>query len=208
MFQLFLGSLLLSVIHASIPNHWLPVVAIAKAEQWTMRETLVVSAISGFAHTLSTVIIGIFIGSIGITLGSNYTIITEKIAPLVLIAIGIIYVLIDLFKRTEHNHNIHAVKVNTRSKMAIIISLALAMFLSPCLEIEAYYFQAAAAGWEGILLVSIIYVFVTLAGMLLLTYLASKGIRAIHSHFLEHHEKLLSGIVLILLGIFALFVHF
>lgn len=208
MFQLFLGSLLLSVIHASIPNHWLPVIAIGKAEQWTMRETLIVAAISGFAHTLSTVIIGIFIGSIGITLGSNYTVITEKIAPMVLIAIGIIYVLIDLFKRTEHKHNIDTVKVNTRSKWAIIVSLALAMFLSPCLEIEAYYFQAAAAGWEGILMVSVIYVFVTLAGMLLLTYLASKGVRAIQSHFLEHHEKLLSGIVLILLGIFALFVHF
>jgi len=46
------------------------------------------------------------------------------------------------------------------------------------------------------------------AGMLLLVFLANKGVRAIQSHFLDHHEKLLSGMVLIILGIVALFVHF
>jgi hypothetical protein len=39
---------------------------------------------------------------------------------------------------------------------------------------------------------------------LLLVYLGNKGVRAIQSHFLDHHEKLLSGMVLILLGLFAL----
>jgi putative Mn2+ efflux pump MntP len=43
--------------------------------------------------------------------------------------------------------------------------------------------------------------------MLLLVYLGNKGVRAIQSHFLDHHEKLLSGLVLILLGVFALIVN-
>lgn len=208
MLQLLFGSLLLSLVHAVIPNHWLPVVAIGKAEKWSQKETLMVAGISGFAHTLSTVIVGIVIGSIGITLSSNYEVISEKIAPALLIVLGLVYLIIDRFNNKKHNHDIDAGKVNNRSKWAIIVSLALAMFLSPCLEIEAYYFQAAAAGWTGILMVSAVYVFITVAGMLLLVYLASKGVRAIHSHFLDHHEKLLSGIVLILLGVFALFVHF
>lgn len=208
MLQLLFGSILLSLVHAVIPNHWLPVVAIGKAEKWSQKETLMVAGISGFAHTLSTVIVGIVIGSIGITLSSNYEVISEKIAPALLIVLGLVYLIIDRFKNTKHKHDIDAGKVSNRSKWAIIVSLALAMFLSPCLEIEAYYFQAAAAGWKGILMVSAVYVFITVAGMLLLVYLASKGVRAIHSHFLDHHEKLLSGIVLILLGVFALFVHF
>jgi hypothetical protein len=95
-----------------------------------------------------------------------------------------------------------------RSKWAIVISLAITMFLSPCLEVEAYYFQAGAEGWPGILAVSAVYVLVTVAGMLLLVYLGNKGVRAIHSHFLDHHEKLLSGLVLVLLGIVALIVRF
>jgi putative Mn2+ efflux pump MntP len=208
MIQLFLGSIMLSLVHAMIPNHWLPVVAIGRAENWTQRETLVVTGISGFAHTLSTVIVGITIGIIGIRLTSDYEFITEKIAPALLITLGVIYLIIDLMHHHKHSHGIDTGKVKNRSKWAIIISLAVAMFLSPCLEIEAFYLQALSAGWEGIMLVSVVYVVVTLSGMLLLVFLASKGVKSIQSHFLDHHEKMLSGIVLISLGIFALFVHF
>ena len=207
MIQLFFGSLLLSLVHASIPNHWLPVVAIGRAEKWTLRETLMVTGISGFAHTLSTIIVGITIGIIGITLSSSYRIISEKIAPGLLILLGIIYLVIDRLRHHKHNHGLDR-PVNQKSKMAIISSLALAMFLSPCLEIEAYYLQAAAAGWLGIIMVSAVYVILTVSGMLLLVFLASKGVRSIQSHFLDHHEKLLSGIVLIVIGVFSLFVSF
>ena len=208
MIQLLFGSILLSLVHAIIPNHWLPVVAIGRAENWTQRETLIVTGISGFAHTLSTVIVGITIGIIGISLSSNYEFISEKIAPILLILLGVIYLGIDLFRNHHHNHSIDTTSVKNRSKWAIITSLVVAMFLSPCLEIEAYYLQAASAGWAGIVLVSSVYVFVTVSGMVLLVFLASKGVRSIQSHFLDHHEKLISGIVLIIVGVFALFVHF
>jgi putative Mn2+ efflux pump MntP len=208
MLQLIFGSFLLSIVHAAIPNHWLPVVAIGKAEDWSQRETLFVAAISGFAHTLSTVMVGITIGIIGITLSRNYEIIAETVAPAVLIVLGIIYLVIDLLNHHKHVHGTAAGKIRNRSKWAIITSLAFAMFLSPCIEIEAYYFQAGAKGWPGIIMVSIIYVVITVSGMIVLVYLGSKGVRSIQSHFLDHHEKLLSGMVLVLLGIFGLFVQF
>jgi len=208
MIQLLFGSILLSLVHAVIPNHWLPVVAIGKAEKWTQRETLVVTGISGFAHTLSTVLVGITIGIIGIRLSSSYTIISEKIAPALLILLGIVYLIIDRLNHHKHSHGINTGKVRNRSKWTIITSLSLAMFLSPCMEIEAYYLQAAAAGWAGILMVSAVYISITIAGMLLLVFLASNGVRSIQSHFLDHHEKLLSGIVLVLVGLVAMFVHF
>ena len=208
MLQLFFGSVLLSLVHAVIPNHWLPIVAIGKAEKWTLKETLLVTGISGFAHTMSTILVGITIGIIGISLSTNYAYISEKIAPALLIVLGIVYLIVDMLNHHKHTHGLVAGKVKNKSKWAIITSLALAMFLSPCLEIEAYYFQAATAGWTGILMVSAVYVCVTVSGMLLLVFLASKGVRSIQSHFLDHHEKMISGIVLIILGVVALFVHF
>jgi nickel/cobalt exporter len=208
MWQLFLGSILLSLIHATIPNHWLPIVAVGKSEKWTMHESMLVTGISGFAHTLSTVIIGITIGFIGHRLHENYTFISEKVAPSLLILLGIIYLIIDRMKHHRHTHGIPSAIARKRSKWAIIISLAIAMFLSPCLEVEAYYFQAGVAGWMGILLVSAVYMIITVSGMLLLVYLGNRGVQAIQSHFLDHHEKMLSGMVLILLGVFALVVHF
>jgi putative Mn2+ efflux pump MntP len=121
-----------------------------------------------------------------------------------LILLGVIYLIVDRLKHHQHTHGIPSAAGRKRSKWAIIISLAITMFLSPCLEIEAYYFQAGTQGWMGILLVSAVYVVVTVSGMLLLVYLGNKGVRAIQSHFLDHHEKLLSGLVLILLGVLAL----
>jgi len=53
MWQIFLGSLLLSVIHALIPNHWIPLIAISKAEKWTIKETLFATFITGFSHMIS-----------------------------------------------------------------------------------------------------------------------------------------------------------
>jgi putative Mn2+ efflux pump MntP len=208
MWQLLLGSILLSLVHAAIPNHWLPIVAIGKAEKWNQREILLVAGISGFFHTLSTVLVGITIGIIGIKLSQQYAFIAEKLAPIMLIGFGIIYILIDIFRHHRHNHGEASVQFKNRSKWAIIISLAIAMFLSPCLEIEAFYFQASVWGWTGILIVSLVYVLITVSGMILLTFLGTKGIQAINSHFLDHHERLLSGIILVIVGLVSMYIHF
>lgn len=205
--QVFLGSLVLSLLHASIPNHWLPLVAIGKTEKWTQKETLVVTAISGFAHTLSTIIIGMIVGLIGYKLSESYKFITTVAAPLILISLGCIYLFMD-FKANKYQHHNH-IDVNDtvkkKTKTAIIISLAVGMFFSPCIEIEAYYFVASSIGWTGIITVSFVYLIVTVLGMLILVYLASRGIKRLKWHFMEHHEKIITGIILIILGITGFF---
>lgn len=205
MIQLILGSLLLSVIHASIPNHWIPIVLIAKVEKWTRIETLWVAVISAFAHTLSTIALGVVIGLIGFKLSNTYETITHVVAPLILIFIGIIYFSLDI----GHRHQEHfpdKKKLPKKSKLGIIVSLSTAMFFSPCLEIETYYFAAGTHGIIGIVTVSLIYLMVTVAGITLLVYLGYKSIEKFNWHFLEHHEKKITGSVLIILGIISYFI--
>ncbi|NOU17011.1 MAG: hypothetical protein HOO91_05580 [Bacteroidales bacterium] len=209
--QILIGSLILSIIHALIPNHWIPLIAISKTERWTNRETLFATFITGFSHTLSTIFIGIIVGFVGIKLSQNYSYITKIAAPLILIIIGIIYFVIDLRSSHHHHHHfeVNEQKLkNKKSHFAIILSLSIAMFLTPCIEIEAYYFQAATIGWLGVLIVSSVYLLVTLIIMFSLVYLGLKGINKINSHYLEHHEKRITGTVLILLGLLAYFVEF
>jgi nickel/cobalt exporter len=139
MWQIFLGSLILSVIHALIPNHWIPLVAVSKTEKWTNKETFFATFITGFSHTVSTIIIGIIVGFFGIKLSESYSYITKITAPIILLLIGIIYFLIDL-KSSHHHHRHHfdlnnQILNNKKSKLAIIISLSIVMFLSPCIEI-------------------------------------------------------------------------
>jgi nickel/cobalt transporter (NicO) family protein len=208
MYQIFLGSLTLSIIHALIPNHWLPLIAIGKTENWSTGRTLWATVITGFAHTLSTIIVGIVVGLIGYKLADNYVVISEIVAPSILICIGIIYVLLDLRHGHHHSHHQHAVPKTNPGKsswIAILTSLSIAMFLTPCIEIEAYYFRAGTIGWMGIFIVSAVYLLVTILVMVLLVFLGLNGVSALKSHFLEHHEKLLTGVVLVLLGLIAFF---
>jgi len=210
MWQIFIGSLLLGLVHPLVPNHWIPLIAISKTEKWTTRESVFATLITGFSHTISTIIIGIIVGFVGIKLSESYSYITRIAAPVVLLAIGLIYIGLD-FRSKHHHHHFEIDKTRIKakkSKTAVLISLCIGMFLSPCIEIEAYYFQAATKGWLGILIVSSVYLIVTLSMMVTLVYLGMKGVNKLESDFLERHEKLITGILLIFLGLFAYFVEF
>lgn len=206
MIQILIGSLLLSIVHACIPNHWIPLVVVGKTENWSRSETLGVTAITGSAHTISTVLVGIIVGLVGYELSSTYESVTRVIAPSILVILGLIYFTVDL---TSTHHHRNPVKIGTnpkKSKSAIITSLSIAMFFSPCIEIEAYYFTAGTYGWSGITVVSIVYVLVTVFCMLMLVELGLKGVEKIQWYPLEHHEKRVIGVLLIALGTFAYFI--
>jgi len=208
MWQILIGSILLSVVHALIPNHWLPLIAISRSEKWSIGETVNATLISGLSHTLSTVIIGVFIGFAGIRLSQNYEFFTRIAAPVILFIMGATYLIIG-FKHHHHHFEIHNDKAKSnRSKVAIILSLSLAMFFSPCFEIEAYFFQASLYGWAGVLLVSAIYVLATPVVMSVFVALGLKGIQHYNFHFLEHNEKQIVGVILILLAVLSYFVQF
>jgi len=205
MIQIIIGSLVLSIIHAAIPNHWIPLVVIAKTENWTRREALWMTAITGSAHTASTILVGIVVGLVGYKLSSSYEFVTSVIAPSILVILGLTYIIIDL--KSPHDHTpVETNSIHKRSKIAIIASLCVAMFFSPCIEIEAYFFTAGIFGWTGIVAVSIIYLILTIIGMVLLVDLGIRGVERIRWHYLEHHEKRVTGIVLIVLGLFVYFV--
>ena len=205
--QIIIGAFLLSLVHASIPNHWIPLVVLSKAENWKDRFTLGITAIAAFAHTISTIIIGIIVGFLGYRLTDSYSFIIEKIAPGILVLLGIIYLSLSIRRNHHHHHHNFDVKdVKKKSTVAIILALLVSMFFSPCLEIEAYFFVAGNLGWKGIITVSVIYTIITILGMLLLVWLGLKGIKKINSHFLEHHERTITGILLIALGIAGYFV--
>ncbi len=201
MWQLIIGSLTLSIIHAVIPNHWIPLIAISKSEKWSIKESMLATFITAFFHLLSTVLIGLLVAYAGFKLIESFEEIFHVATPSVLIILGLIFVLTSLGKKKHRHHHIDV--KNKRSKTAIIISLALGMFLSPCIELEAYYLQAAAFGLEGVIAVSIIYLVVTLIIIMGLVYLGLKGINKFKSDFLERHSKTITGAVLVLLGLFA-----
>ena len=88
MWQIFFGSLLLSLIHALIPHHWIPIIAISKTEKWSNKEAIFATLITGVSHMISTIAIGIIVGFVGLKLAESYSHITTVAAPSILLGIG------------------------------------------------------------------------------------------------------------------------
>jgi len=203
MLTLVSGSLLLSLLHAIIPSHWLPILAIGKKENWPLREVLEVTVISALSHVASTLLIGWALAFFGWELSQNYKSIAPLIAPFVLITIGAVFI----YRHHKHKHFHVADQQHQNSKFKMIISLSLAMFLSPCLEVEGYFLAAGVESFWWIVLLSAIYFFVTLIGMVLWVTLAYHGLSKFNWHALEHKAGIITGITLITSGIISFFLN-
>lgn len=194
---------MLSVLHALIPNHWLPVLAISRKEKWSLAETTSVTLISGLAHAASTVLIGLVVSFLGLQLAERVTDFTHIFAPSILIAIGVFYI----YQHHRHKHFHLHLEPKALSKNKVITGLVIAMFFSPCFEIEAYFLMAGGYGWFQVLLLAVLYSLVTVSGMVLWVRLAYKGLFRLNWHKLEHNAGIITGITLVATGVASFFIH-
>lgn len=204
LYQLIIGTVTISVLHALIPSHWLPILAFEKKFNWTKEQTLRITIISALAHALSTVLLGIAIGLLSLKVSTIYEEIMEYVMAVVLIVLGIIFIV----RHHHHNHfHLHNEgELQTLSSRKIITVLVTSMFLSPCLEIEGYFILAGSAGLKYIFLTSILYIGISVLGIVIWISFAQKILKKINAHKIEHNAGLISGIVLIITGIISIFV--
>ena len=218
------GALLLSILHAAIPNHWLPFVILQREQGWSRARLLYVTGVAGFAHVTSTVLIGIVVGLAGTGLSAAFGTFFDWVGPAILVGLGLWLVCRRGGHHHDHSHhNEHARRDTadchvpnedrenhshseghgghgTRPENVVTLGgLVVMMFFSPCLELEAYYLPAGR--WLGILAVSAIFLVVTVTLMLFLVCIASAGVRRLHWDWLERRESLVNGSVLIVVGV-------
>jgi nickel/cobalt transporter (NicO) family protein len=198
------GSILLSLMHAIIPNHWLPILAIARQQGWPERETLRVTLLAGLAHVGGTVLIGILLGWAGHSFSERYAELSSKIIPSALILMGLFFM---WQHHTHHHFHINENRLrNVKPHARLIWSLAGMMFLSPCLEIEAFFLSAGELGWWAVGLIAVVYAVSTVTGMIVWMTIALHGLQKFNWHRIEHNAGLITGILLILVGLVFWFV--
>lgn len=199
-----LGGAGLAVLHALLPNHWMPVVALGAREGWgrvALSRTAVLVAV---AHVASSVALGILVGALGMGLGALSESLLEYLGGAVLIAMGVWV----WWSEGSCDDDCAKPAEQPRPEGGLVVGLSLSMFLSPCLELATYYLEAARWGWSGIAALSLIYLFVTvplIAGLVLAgdTLRARIGDRL---HGLEHTWGRVTGGLLIALGVTSFFI--
>lgn len=195
---LLTGSALLSIFHALIPSHWLPVIAIGRQEGWPTRQILWVTFLAGLAHVLSTVLLGGALAAAGGALAGRAELFSRWMAPVLLATLGAYYV----WRHYYHHHfHLHTQKM----RWGIVASLTIAMFFSPCLEIEGYFLAAGQYGWPFVGLLATLYGAVTIAGMLVWVWLVLNGLHRLNWHKWEHNAGLITGFTLIASGVLLFF---
>lgn len=211
------------------PDHYLPFIVIAKAKNWSVRKTAWFTALCGFGHVGSSVILG-FVGiALGIAVGKLQIIegIRGSIVSYVFTTFGLIYFVWGMRRAIrnrphrhihfhedgeshehEHTHqhkHLHVHEKNGKVNLTPWILFTIFIF-GPCEPlIPLVMYPAAKSDYHELILVTSIFSIITIATMLTLVILASYGIKLLPMKTMEKYNHALAGGAILLCGMGMLF---
>lgn len=204
------GAALVSAVHGLLPNHWAPFVLIGRAQQWTLSRTLKVMFAAGVAHMAVSGGIAMAILLLGVALHALVDPVAHLLPAVILAGTGMVYVGMDLahHHHPHHHADLHQQAAQGMTDRAATLALILSLALSPCEAMVPIFVGAAPFGnvWF-VLLLTVLSGLATIAVMMVLGLLAWHGTRNIRFGWLAHHERLVIGALLLLLGIAVLGLH-
>lgn len=193
------GIATVSLLHSFIPTHWLPFSIVGRAQKWTLSRTLLVTALGGVLHVLSTSLLGIAALTMATTIAGEETV--HKLASLLLIILGGSYIMLYLRGKGSCNHSHN----QPMEKMAVA-GLVLLPALSPCAT-TLPVFLAVGNSSSMMVCAIIVLLFSTITVMTSLVALSFYGASQLKFHWVERYDKLLVGSVLCLVGILTYVFH-
>jgi hypothetical protein len=224
---LLLSAISLAVGHtAAGPDHYLPFLMIGRARRWSLARTLVVTAICGFGHVGSSLLLG----GLGIALGMalGFEDLRGDAAAWGLIALGLAYALWGVRRARRHRHGIephsHGAHVHihhggegqhrhghhhidaARAPNVTFWALFLVFVLGPCEPlIPLMAIPASAGNWGLVTAVSLAFSIATITTMLAITSALYAGVSRLPLGPLERWSHALAGAVVAASGCAILF---
>ena len=220
---LVMTSFSIAAVHTLLgPDHYLPFLVISKARGWTMRKTLLITIISGFAHVISSVALGFA----GIALGTAlfkleaFESFRGQLAGWFLLIFGFVYMVWAIFqmiRNREHSHahedgeggvHDHAhthqhkhLHVHDDKQLSAWILFMIFLF-GPCEPlIPLLMYPAAQHNMPAVLLVATIFGVTTIGMMVVMVLGLSYGMDKMRFSFFEKYGNVIAGAVIFLSGI-------
>lgn len=200
-----------ALLHALIPSHWLSFAVVGRANRWPMRTTLGVTALAGAGHVTVTIVLGLIVARAGKELAGHLPPIVEHAAAsAALILLGLFFLVRGLRRSGcqhpgHHQHDESPNRADSAATPGAIAALVLGMTLSPCLDLLSVYIAAASFPWPVIGAVSLVMAVTTLSLMVSFVWLTLHGLQRLKLDWLERNEGVVVSGVLIVLGIYVLF---
>lgn len=195
-----------AILHAAMPNHWMPFVLVGKAQGWSITRMLAITGIASLGHSIVTCIIGFVVALMGYQITRYVESHIGYFMGIILIILGIAYVVLSRWRRVGlHAHEGHS--AHYLSDKAAAASLFTMLCFSPCEAALPIFLAASAMSWGILLTMAIILTTSTLFGMLALTVLAYRGMQRLKFESLERYEKEIVGAILTFIGIMVIVFH-
>jgi ABC-type nickel/cobalt efflux system permease component RcnA len=131
-----LTGLTVSVLHASLPTHWLPFVLASRTQKWSYKRTFSILMIAGLGHVLTTTLLGALIVWFGVKISQESERIFIFIAASAVFLFGA-YNIVQHLRGHKHSHcddthpHHHDYKKTSNDGWAVLSLLSLLTF-SPC----------------------------------------------------------------------------
>lgn len=211
------------------PDHYLPFIALSRARNWSYLKTLVITAICGAGHVLSSVVIGM----VGITAGvalsriKGLEGIRGDAAAYLLFGFGLAYMAWGIKRGLKGKAHIHAhthadgtshehehAHQNDHlhfheNRKTTFWWLFIIFVLGPCEPlIPLLMVPAASTNTGGVILVALAFGLATILTMAALVSLAFFGLRQVRFAFFERYTHALAGAIIALSGAGILFLGF
>ena len=93
------------VLHTIVPDHWAPIVILARQQGWSLARTARAAALAGLGHVTSTLVLGALLWIAGAVLAMRYAHLVSLVSALALIAFGL-WIAYGAWKelRDKHHH--------------------------------------------------------------------------------------------------------
>lgn len=227
---LLLTTISIAFIHTLTgPDHYLPFIVIAKAKKWSAKKTVLFTALCGLGHVGSSValgLVGVFFG-IAIHKIELWEGMRGSIISYVFTAFGLLYLLWGLrraYRNKTHTHlhfhkdgsehihlhnhtnqHLHIHEQDNKINLTPWILFTIFVF-GPCEPLIPLVMYPAAKNNTGVLiLITAVFMAITISTMVVLVLLALYGIKFMPFSFLEKYNHAVAGGTIFLCGLGMLF---
>jgi len=204
-----------AVIHALIPDHWLPFALLARTERWSDRRLVALVGVTGALHVAVSLVLGAalaFAGSAASRAADGRAGASlETLAGGLLVLFGIGYgVWAHRREARAHAHapgTLHAhghLLSRFSGRAASAGALVAIIGISPCVLLQPILFASAAEGRGIALAAAAGFAACTIGTMLVVAMLARRGLDRLDFGFFTRWGDLLSGLIIAAIGVVVL----
>ena len=185
------------VLHTIVPDHWGPIVVVARTRRWTLARTARAAAIAGVGHVLSTLVLGAMIWVAGAVLAKYYAHLISLASAVALIGFGL-WIAYGGWKEAQQEQDLDHAHGHEQTALLLILGS------SPMIEGLPAFFSASTYGATLLAVMSVVFAAATIVTYVVMSVIGARSLQNASIGRFERYGELLSGLLVALVGVYAL----